>query len=66
MSDPNLRGRFFNDSDTFGWYLFLAEAFLDHVWNYEPLFGLAHGFQHEREGIQEEREPMTGRGQPTS
>jgi hypothetical protein len=23
----------------FGWYLFLADAFLDHVWNYEPMFG---------------------------
>lgn len=33
------RGRFFDDSDTFGWYLFLAEAFLDHLWNYEPMFG---------------------------
>lgn len=33
------RGRFFDDSDTFGWYLFLADAFLDHVWNYEPIFG---------------------------
>lgn len=35
----NPRGRFFDDSDTFGWYLFLSEAFLDHVWNYEPVFG---------------------------
>jgi hypothetical protein len=33
------RGRFFDDSDTFGWYLFLAEAFIDHPWNYEPMFG---------------------------
>jgi hypothetical protein len=33
------RGRFFDDSDTLGWYLFLANAFLDHVWNYEPMFG---------------------------
>lgn len=39
MGDPDLRGRFFDDSDTFGWYLFLAEAFLDHAWNYEPMFG---------------------------
>jgi hypothetical protein len=33
------KGRCFDDSDTFGWYLFLAGAFLDHVWNYEPMFG---------------------------
>jgi hypothetical protein len=33
------KGRYFDDSDTFGWYLFLADAFLDHVWNYEPMFG---------------------------
>ncbi|MFC0804732.1 transposase [Ensifer sp. P24N7] len=39
MSDPDVKGRFFNSRDTFGWYLFLAEAFLDHMWNYEPMFG---------------------------
>lgn len=33
------KGRFFEARDTFGWYLFLAEANLDHVWNYEPVFG---------------------------
>jgi hypothetical protein len=33
------RGRVFDDSDTFGWYLFLADAFIDHPWNYEPMFG---------------------------
>lgn len=33
------RGRFFDDTDTFGWYLFLADAFIDHPWNYEPMFG---------------------------
>ena len=33
------KGRFFDDSDTIGWYLFLADAFLDHPWNYEPMFG---------------------------
>lgn len=32
-------GRFFDTADTAGWYLFLAEAFLDHCWNYEPLYG---------------------------
>lgn len=36
-ADP--KGRFFDDADTFGWYLFLSEAFLDHLWNYEPIFG---------------------------
>lgn len=33
------RGRFFDDADAFGWYLFLADAFIDHPWNYEPMFG---------------------------
>lgn len=33
------RGRFFDESDKFGWYLFLAEAFFDHPWNYEPMYG---------------------------
>jgi hypothetical protein len=35
--DP--KGRFFAETDTLGWYLFLADAFLDHVRNYEPIFG---------------------------
>lgn len=25
--------------DAFGWYLFLGEAYLDHNWNYEPMYG---------------------------
>ena len=33
------KGRYFDDTDTFGWYLFLADAFLDHWWNYEAAFG---------------------------
>src|SRR6266540_3098604 len=37
--DPSGKGRFFSERDTFGWYLLLAEAFLDHFWNYEPMFG---------------------------
>ena len=37
--DNDPKGRFFAETDTFGWYLFLADAFLDHVWNYEPIFG---------------------------
>jgi hypothetical protein len=37
--DAGDKGRFFAEGDTLGWYLFLAEAFLDHVWNYEPTYG---------------------------
>lgn len=33
------RGRYFDSSDTFAWYLFHAEAFLDYVWHYEPMTG---------------------------
>jgi hypothetical protein len=33
------KGRYFDAADTFAWYLFLADAFLDHVWNYDPTFG---------------------------
>jgi hypothetical protein len=36
---PDRKGRFFKEADTFGWYLFLGEAFIDHIWNYEPVFG---------------------------
>lgn len=32
-------GRFFDTRDSFGWYLFLAEALLDHVGNYDYVFG---------------------------
>lgn len=39
LNDPTGKGRFFAENDTFGWYLFLAEAYLDHPWNYEPVFG---------------------------
>jgi hypothetical protein len=38
-NDPSGKGRFFAEADTFGWYLFLADAFIDHFWNYEPMFG---------------------------
>ncbi len=37
--DPSGKGRFFDESDTFGWYLFLGEALIRHPWNYEPMFG---------------------------
>jgi hypothetical protein len=33
------KGRFFNEKDMFGWYLFLGESFTDHPWNYEVFFG---------------------------
>jgi len=39
LDDPSGKGRFFAESDTFGWYLFLGDAFLDHIENYEPMFG---------------------------
>ena len=39
IDDPTDNGRFFPESDVLGWYLFLGEAFLDHVGNYEPMFG---------------------------
>jgi hypothetical protein len=37
--DPSDLGRFFEEKDTFGWYLFLADAYLHHPWNYDPTFG---------------------------
>lgn len=39
IHNPTDKGRFFDESDTLGWYLFLGEAFLDHIENYEPMFG---------------------------
>lgn len=39
LVDSEKKGRFFSDSDVFGWYLFQAEALLDHFWNYEPIYG---------------------------
>lgn len=32
-------GRLYDVRDAFAWQLFLAEASIDHVWNYEPTFG---------------------------
>ncbi len=37
--DPSGKGRFYNERDLIGWYLFLGEAFTDHPWNYELIFG---------------------------
>lgn len=39
IKDPSGKGRFFEKKDTFGWYLFLADAFLDHIWNYDYIYG---------------------------
>lgn len=39
FADLSGKGRFFGEADTFGWYLFLGEAFTDHPWNYEVNFG---------------------------
>lgn len=36
---PDDVGRYFSNQDSFGWYLFLGEAFNDHPWNYEVFFG---------------------------
>lgn len=33
------KGYFYDRGDVFGWYLFVAEAALDHLWNFEPMFG---------------------------
>jgi len=37
--EPGTTGRFFDERDSFGYQLFLAEAYIDHVWNYDPVFG---------------------------
>lgn len=39
VADPSGDGRFFDSKDSFGWYLFLAEALLDHIHNYDYVFG---------------------------
>ncbi|MDY0969140.1 hypothetical protein [Sphingomonas sp. CFBP9021] len=38
-AEPGTTGRFFDERDSFGYQLFLAEAYIDHVWNYDPVFG---------------------------
>ena len=70
-------GRFFDAKDGFGWYLFLAEALLDHIGNYDYVFGsrVAPIFQaigrdlellHQVNGLAERVKRMVGkeRGQP--
>lgn len=39
IEDKTGKGRYFDESDTFAWQLFLAEGFTDYPWNYEPSFG---------------------------
>ncbi|MCW5679683.1 MAG: transposase [Xanthobacteraceae bacterium] len=39
LQDPSGVGRFFENNDRMGWYLFLGESFTDHPWNYEVNFG---------------------------
>jgi hypothetical protein len=39
FDDPTGEGRYFDNRDMFGWYLFLGEAYTDHPWNYEVTFG---------------------------
>lgn len=38
-AEPGTSGRFFDTRDSFAWHLFLAEAYIDHIWNYDPVFG---------------------------
>jgi hypothetical protein len=38
-AEPGTAGRFFDEKDSFAYHLFLAEASIDHVWNYDPVFG---------------------------
>jgi hypothetical protein len=39
LGDPTDKGEFYEDRDLFAWYLFLGEAFTDHPWNYEVIYG---------------------------
>jgi hypothetical protein len=39
FDDPSGKGKFFDESDLFGWFLFLGEAFTDHPQNYEVVYG---------------------------
>ena len=38
-AEPGDTGRFFDERDSFAFHLFLAEASIDHPWNYDPIFG---------------------------
>lgn len=39
LIDPTGLGRFFDNRDQIAWVLFLGEAYIDHRWNYEPMYG---------------------------
>src|SRR5438128_848653 len=39
VDDPTGKGQYFDNRDLFDWYLFLGEAFTDHPWNYEVIYG---------------------------
>jgi hypothetical protein len=39
LKPPIGRGRFFDEKDRFGWFLFQAEAMLEHPTNYDPISG---------------------------
>lgn len=38
-AEPGTTGRFFDERDSFAYQLYLAEAYIDHIWNYDPVFG---------------------------
>lgn len=38
-AEPGTAGRFFDERDSFAYQLYLAEAYIDHIWNYDPVFG---------------------------
>lgn len=38
-AQPGTAGRYFDTRDAVAWHLFLAEAYVDHIWNYDPVFG---------------------------
>lgn len=38
-AEPGATGRFFDERDSFAYQLYLAEAYIDHIWNYDPVFG---------------------------
>jgi hypothetical protein len=37
--EPADKGKYFDERDLFGWYLFLGESFNEHPWNYEVFYG---------------------------
>jgi hypothetical protein len=37
--EPADKGKYFDERDLIGWYLFLGESFNEHLWNYEVFYG---------------------------